>query len=269
MLIDFHTHVFPEAIAQKTIDALSAAIKEQSGIDAMPCTNGTVTELLDMMDRSGVSISVTMPVATKPSQVETINSFSKSIRTDRIFTFGAIHPDCDDVDGVMERIKADGFCGVKIHPEFQGYYINSPEYMRILRAAERLGLYVLVHAGSDVGKPPPVHCRPEMVKDILDELDGSNIILAHMGGFGMWDDVEKYLVGTNVKMDTAVVCRFMEAAQCRAIIEAHGSDKVLFGSDCPWSSPAESDEYIRSLGLSSEDEDKVRYKNAMHILGLE
>lgn len=269
MLIDFHTHVFPDAIAQKTIDALAMAIKEQSKIDAAPCTNGSVSELIDMMDRSGVSISVTMPVATKPSQVDTINKFSKSIRSDRIFTFGAIHPSCSDIDGEMEKIKADGFIGVKIHPEFQGYYINSPEYLHVFRAAERLGLYVLVHAGSDVGKPPPVHCTPEIMRDLLDRFDGSNIILAHMGGFGMWDDVEKYLVGTDVKMDTAVVCRFMEAEQCRSIIEAHGADKVLFGSDCPWTSPAESDEFVRSLGLSPEDEDKIRYRNAMRILGLE
>ena len=73
MVIDFHTHIFPDAIAEKTI----AILEKASGIKAD--TDGTLNGLLQSMEVTGVDMSVILPVVTKPSQFESVNVFAKQI----------------------------------------------------------------------------------------------------------------------------------------------------------------------------------------------
>ena len=73
MVIDFHTHCFPEKIAERAIGKLSAT----SGL--MPYTDGTAEGLKKLMKQDGVDISVVgcettrfeigrLPWASKASQ---------------------------------------------------------------------------------------------------------------------------------------------------------------------------------------------------------
>ena len=70
------------------------------------------------------------------------------------------------------------------------------------RAAER-GLIVVAHAGVDVGLPEVVHCTPKRVERVLRQIDGGILVMAHMGGWNCWEDVEKYLAGSRLYFDTA------------------------------------------------------------------
>ena len=102
MIIDFHTHIFPDAIAQKTIPFL----EKRSGITA--ATDGTLNGLLHSMEQSGVDLSVIMPVVTKPSQFDSINVFAKNINEQskgNVLSFGGIHPDCEDYKEKLEYIN--------------------------------------------------------------------------------------------------------------------------------------------------------------------
>ena len=74
MIIDFHTHIFPEKIATSTIGLL----EKRCNIKAS--TNGMIDGLLDSMERCGIDISVILPVATKASQFENIQNFAKMIK---------------------------------------------------------------------------------------------------------------------------------------------------------------------------------------------
>ena len=71
MIIDFHTHVFPDRIATKTISLLS----KNGGIP--PFSDGTVNGLCQKMREAGTDISVTLPVMTSPTQFDSINNFAK------------------------------------------------------------------------------------------------------------------------------------------------------------------------------------------------
>ena len=85
MIIDFHTHIFPEKIASKTISVL----EQKAGISAF--TDGTLEGLKRSMQESGVDWSVVLPVVTKPSQFQTVNTYAAEINgKNGIFSFGGI-----------------------------------------------------------------------------------------------------------------------------------------------------------------------------------
>ena len=268
MIIDMHTHIFPEKIAARTIEILKKGIEEQQG-EAFPAyTDATISGLRQQMRREEVAVSVVLPIATKITQTPTINAYAKSIRSADVISFASLHPMQEDWEEVLEGIREDGFVGIKLHPEFQRVRVDARETIRIVKKAEELGLYVVFHAGSDVGIAPPVHSTPLHFKHLLEECSGRNVIAAHMGGFQMWDEAERLLVGTPIYMDLAVVPRFMDAKQCRCMIRAHGADKILFGSDSPWERPAQVLRYLEGMNLTAEEMDQITHKNAMGILGL-
>ncbi|MCD8390420.1 MAG: amidohydrolase family protein [Firmicutes bacterium] len=265
MLIDFHTHIFPPRIAPRAVASLKAGVKRETGGDSVNYTDATYDGLLRSMDENGVDISVVMPIVTNPEKPDGVNDYAKNVRNGRVVSFASVHPMQKDAPDAVKRIREYGFIGIKMHPEFQHCYIDSKESMAVLKAAEREGLYVTLHAGADIGMPPPVHCTPKRLKNALSELKGDRIIAAHLGGWRQWDDVEEYLVGTPIYMDTAFIADYIDPAQCARIIKTHG--RILFGSDSPWEEPRYTLEFLMSLGLDGEIIEKIKHKNAEEILG--
>lgn len=265
MIIDFHTHIFPDQIAAKTIEKLQSA----GGTQAY--TNGTLDGLKKSMKESDITLSVILPVVTKPLQFETINDFAEKI-TDRkeIFSFGGIHPDTEDYRGQLEEIKRKGLLGIKLHPDYQNTFVDAPEMVRMIQYASELGLIVLIHAGLDIGLPTPIHCTPQRAANMLSQIEQENakIILAHMGGYHLWDEVEEYIVGKNVWVDTSYSLGMMKEEQFVRIVKNHGSDKVLFGTDSPWAGQKETLEYIKRLDLTEEELDRILYRNGAKLLGI-
>lgn len=264
MIIDFHTHTFPDAIAAKTI----AYLTEKGGIK--PYRDGTLSALIESMKRSGVDRSVVLPVATHPKQVATINRVSvENNGKNNVFFAGGIHPDCENVDSILDGIKAGGLFGVKLHPDYQGVHFDDPRYVRIIRGAAERGLYIVTHAGYDIAFRDHVHCTPDMILNVLKELKGlidNKLILAHLGGYDMPDEVLEKLTGAPVWMDTAAVLR-LYPEKCKEIILRHGTERILFASDSPWDSQQDYIAIIKSFDLGKEAEEMIFHKNALRILG--
>lgn len=266
MLIDFHTHIFPDKIALGAINSLSNSIVNFQGSRPRHYARGTYDSLRSSMKRSGVDVSVVLPIATKQKQTDSINGFAKTLRNESIISFGSLHPEQDDWASILEKLKNEGFKGIKLHPEYQSFYIDSKRSIEILSKAESLGLYVVLHTGFDDGMPEPMHCQPDRLKNVLNYVSGEKIIAAHLGAYKNWDDVEKYLVGTNINFDTAFISPYISPEQCRRIIQNHGAQKVLFGSDSPWQNPKTEYDFILNLGLSKQENEMIFYKNALKIL---
>lgn len=268
MLIDFHTHTFPEKIAARTIETLQSNTMRVENKYTPNYTDATVDGLLKSMDLYGVDISVVMPIATAPRQTQTINSVAfKTNSHARLFSFGSLHPMQDDWEVAVYDIAEKGLPGIKLHPEYQQFYIDSPESVRLLKLCEKLGLLVTLHTGRDIGIEPPVHCMPERLRKILDwEISGENVIAAHMGGWREWDEVEKHLVGTPIMFDTAYVSLDMNISQFDAIVKSHGAAKVLFATDSPWESPEMTVKYINSGTLSEQEKTLIFEENAKKLL---
>ena len=274
MLIDFHTHIFPDAIAERSVTALTEGIYQQQGRDyhngePLNFRPATLQGLLDSMPPAGVTKSICLPIATKVSQTASINRYAETVRSERALSFGTVHPDDPEALGVLDDLAARGFRGIKLHLQFQRCAIDSPACIDILRHAEALGLYAVFHAGEDIGLPPPTFATPRMIRHLLDYMQGDHLIAAHLGGWCDWDGVEKYLVGTPVMFDTAFIRDFISPEQCTRIIRDHGAEKILFGSDSPWENPADTLRFLQSLPLTAEETALITYKNAQRLLGEE
>lgn len=265
MIIDFHTHVFPEQMAEKTIRKM----EEEAKVKAF--TNGTLQELMHSMKENHVTISVLLPVATRPSQFETINRFAAEVSgREGIISFGGIHPDTDHYKEELQEIKRLGLPGIKLHPDYQATFIDDPKMVRIIQYAVELDLIVSIHAGLDIGLPDPIHCPPERAAKMLEQIKLSNarIILAHMGGFDQWDAVEEYLVGRNIWFDTAYTLDSIPREQFRRILRNHGVDRILFGTDSPWSAQKESIELLSEMEFTEKELESIFWRNGAGLLGL-
>lgn len=264
-IIDVHTHAFTDALAPKAIPSIMAEATIADGVT--PHYDGTVAGLIEAMDRAGVDRSVLAPVATKPSQVTTINDWIISLPRERIIPFGAMHPDFPDPAAEIERLARHGVRGIKLHSRNQDFYPDEPRLAPIYRAVIDSGLVVLFHAGRDMVEAG-YEARPAHFARMLDEYPGLVCVLAHMGGYQFWPEVREFLCGRDVYLDTAYVPRHLPDAELLALIRDHGVGKVLFGSDGPWTDVATEIAHISRLGLTAAELAGVLGENAERLLGL-
>lgn len=269
MIIDFHTHVFPEKIAKSTIETL--ALRS----NGKPSTDGTVKGLVDAMDRSDCDICVTFPVLTKATQFDSVTRFVTSINQEysqgkrKIISFAGMHPDCENVSEKIAYIKSLGIKGIKIHPDYQSTYIDDERYVNIIKEAKKHDLIVITHSGVDDGyMGEPVRCTPERVLKVINEVDHDKFVLAHYGAHKMWDETLEILAGKNVYFDTAFTLHEISKERFIQILDKHGADKVLFATDCPWREIKEDVAILKSFMLNKKIEDKILYKNAVKLLGI-
>jgi predicted TIM-barrel fold metal-dependent hydrolase len=228
------------------------------------------------MDRAGVDISVLTPVATKPSQVTSINDWVAGVvdsaprTTDgapRLVAFGSMHPDFAEPDVELARIAALGFRGIKLHPEWQEFAPDDPRADAIYAAASNLGLAVLFHAGGDL-MFDTVRGTPAAFATVLDRHPRLRAILAHLGGFRAWNEFAEALAGRELWIDTAFTLGHLPDEELVAIVRRHGADRVLFGSDGPWTDALAELTHLRRLGLTGEELTGIEGGNAARLLGL-
>ena len=266
MIIDFHTHVFPDKIAGATINALS------SGAGIPPHSDGTLNGLLSQMERAEISLSVNLPVLTKAKQFDSILSFAEGINKENsgVISFAGIHPEDEEYDSHLYLVKEKGIKGIKIHPDYQGTFFDDEKYVKILSLAKKLDLITVTHAGFDgafVGQE--IKCTPFRVLNLLDKIGGyDKLVLAHLGGNELYNDAFEMLAGEDVYFDTSYVLPFLNKNQLEQMILKHGEEKILFASDSPWQGQDTMVKIIKDCKLGKSVENKIFCENAKKLLNI-
>ena len=262
MIVDFHTHIFPDDVAHRAMASLI------SGVDGfyMPVSDGTLSGLLKNMDDWNIDISVLQPVVTKQSQVRKVNEWTAGVSSERIIGFGGIYPHTDDYKRDIDFVAGLGLKGLKFHAEYQDFLVDDDYMLEIYDYALGKGLILLHHAGFDPSFPQPFKSSPQRFARVAEAMRGGIIVAAHLGGQEQWDDVEKYLAGSNIYFDTSMGFAYFSHEQFLRIAEKHGADKILFGSDAPWSNAGLEIEHLRSLPLPESDKAAILGGNAKRIL---
>jgi len=262
MVIDFHTHCFPDELADKALQVLA----ERAGVPTR--LDGTVKDIKRSMEAAGIDYSVILSIATKPSQTERVNNWSAEIQGSGIVAFGSIHPDYEGWKDELLRIKQLGLRGVKFHPDYQLFFVDEARVFPIYERAFELGLIIIFHAGLDIGLPEPYHCTPERLLKVVRSFPQGKVVAAHMGSYSYWDDVERYLVGEDVYFDTSYSLGWIGDEQAKRIIKRHGYEKILFGTDSPWTGQAEEIEKLKRLNFGAKVENAILGDNAKRLLGI-
>ena len=263
MVIDFHTHIFPDTLAQRAVSKLA----KTSGIPNQ--TDGTLQDTLNKMAEWGVDTAVCHNIATKPNQENTINSWAITTASEKIIPFASLHWQSDRVLERVNGIKQAGFLGIKLHPDYQGFRIHDERLYPIYDLCGELGLIIMFHAGFDYVSPDLVHASPKDSAQIIQKFPKCKMILAHLGGFEQWDEVYEQIAGKDVYLDTAMCAGRIDPELMKKIIGKHDPNRILFGSDCPWQTPKANLEFIERLRLPSDLMDKILSENAKQLLGLE
>jgi len=263
MLIDFHTHAFPDAIAQKAIEKLSFV---SGGL--LPHTDGTLPSLKELMKAEKVDKSVVLSIATNATQQRNVNDFAAQINNqDNLIAFGSVFPDAEDALFELERIKELGLKGVKLHPDYQRFNVDDEKMKPIYKKISSLGLITIFHAGLDYGFPPPYGATPDKMVRALSWFD-SPVVAAHWGGIDCGEGVLEYLCGKEIYFDTSFGYGNMPKYYAEKILEKHGTDKILFGTDSPWHTATMEKRLLNSLWLSDKELEKIYHLNAEKLLEL-
>ncbi|KIR03101.1 Amidohydrolase 2 [Lachnospiraceae bacterium TWA4] len=265
MIVDFHTHIWPDKISGKVKQTLETAYNEQwQG-------KGDLEGLKTTMSEGSVDYSVVLPVVTKLSQFPSVLSYAKEINgKDGIISFGGIHPKSENYKEELKQIKEAGLKGIKLHPDFQKAFVDEIETVRLVDYALELGLIVSFHAGFDPSIPDTTYCTADRARRLVKQVEAGygTIILAHMGSNMMDKDVDKYLLDLPVYFDTAYCLDFLSDKRFVELARGHGIDKILFATDSPWRSQKKFVDRIKQMPLETEEVDKILGGNATRILGL-
>ena len=263
-IIDFHTHIFPDKIAQPALEALA----KESG-DYRPRTDGTLAGLLASMDRAGINTSVVANIATKPTQPLPILQFCKQIQSERIIPLISFHPanSLSDVDGLFAQAGAAGIRGVKLHPMYQGFAIDERRMFPYYQLIEHYGLFVVLHTGLDIAFPGNLQADVDRVRNLAKQFPGLTIVATHVGGWKQWDRAGILAPYRNVYTETSMTLTEMGDREFARLLEQFDADRLLFGSDSPWTDQQEMIERTRLLRMSDERKEKLLYRNALSLIG--
>jgi len=260
MYIDFHAHIFPDALASRSIPAL-----EQKG-NVKAQLDGTLTALLKSMDEAEIDKSVICSIATRPTQFGAIFDWSAQIRSERIIPLPSVHPDDPEIAAHLDRIGGEGFVGIKMHPYYQQFAIDEE---RMFLAYEKLceeKMLVVMHTGYDIGFPYTDIASPARIAAVVKKFPDLLLVTTHCGAWKQWQEVRNLLLGRPVFMDISFSLDFMGREEAKSFLEAHDENYLLFGSDSPWADQKKAVQQLKELGLAAEREEKILYRNAARLL---
>lgn len=259
-IYDIHTHIFPQKIAARGVENIGKFYGLQMRCDG---TGESLGNLLVPGMKCVIS-SASLKEDTMSIGNDFLLDFAK--RNENFIPFSSFFPFCSVLDAAheLERCKKLGTKGVKMHPDFQQYYLDDPHAVEIYRVCAELELPVMFH----VGDRRYDYSSPRRTLNVAEKLPDLKIIAAHMCGYSVWDEAEKYLIGTNVYTETSDSLDNMEPEALADMIRRHGVDKVMFGSDFPIISPADEYERFKKVPLTDEEKKKILTENAEKLLDI-
>lgn len=260
-IFDAHTHAFPTKIAATTMAKLS------SHANIPHYHDGSFAGLAAYEKAGGAEGFLLLPIATKAKSVRSINEWVAAKCGGGAYAFGTLYPGMEDFEEAIAHIQALGMRGVKMHPEYQSFFVDDESLFPMYAALFDAGLALYLHAGRDEGFGEPVHGDVRRIARLADAFPRGKIIAAHMGGLYQEDLVLGHLAGRdNVWMDTSFAAQRMDSGRVREIIRAHGAHRFFFGTDAPWSDFKSAKDAVLNAGLTQKEMDAIFWDNAAAIL---
>ncbi len=260
-IIDVHTHIYPEKIAEKAIQNIGSFYQ----VD-MHNEKGTSENLIKSGEKIKVSKYIVCSVATTVNQVVSINNFlAKELEKHKEFVgFATLHPDMNEeaIYDEVQRVVALGFKGIKLHPDFQRFDIDEEKALKIYR---NIGdLPILFHTGDDRFD----YSSPERLARVAKMFPNMTAVAAHFGGYCRWSEIDAYDGLDNVFFDTSSSLFKLPEIMAKDILKHLGYEKFMFGTDYPMWTHSEELQRLLSLNLGYRTNEDILYNNAKRILNI-
>ena len=259
-LIDIHTHIYPPAIAHKA----AASIRQFYELDTHEM-DGTADTLLKKGDQVGIDRFLILPVAVRPDRTRHINDFilEQVAIQPRFIGFGTIHAGMEAIADEAQYIMDKGLKGIKMHPDTQEFAIDDP---RLFSAYEHIQgkLPLIFHMGDKRYD----YSHPAQLRKVLDLFPGLQVIAAHFGGYGMYEEAYQYLYDKDCIFDVSSSMMFMKEGDAERYIRIYGAERMAFGTDYPLWDPVLETERFRQLRLTDEEFDQIGHKTVERFLDL-
>ena len=265
MIIDAHTHIFPDTSAESILKVTSQKFKVKV------YGKGTADDLLSHMDENTVSYAVVHMVGVNPKTVHLINTWLISLTEPRFIKFGTLHPHQQDYKQEIQRLKENGIRGIKLQPDVQGFTVDNADLTYPLyEELSKNGMTVMFHVG---GNPTPhtiQRSTPEMLLRVAQDFPELTTIAAHLGGLNMWEEVATTLAGSeNVFLETSMTYENILPSVAENIIRKHNPKKIFFGTDYPFAPIKACVESARKVSfLTPLEKEDLMGLNARHFFNL-
>ena len=201
---------------------------------------------------------------------------------DRVIGFMGLDPHDPNVLDELDRCIELGLKGIKLGPIYQKFHPLDRRAYAIYARAQQLNLPILFHQGATYPRRAPLkYANPVLLEDIALDFPDLKLIIAHMGHPWFAEAIVTFRKQPNVYADiSGLFYRPWQFYQAMSLCYEYGQlDKLLFGSDYPIATTAETLQGLRdvnkivegtNLPRIPEDEiEKIIHRDTLRLLGLE
>lgn len=238
MIVDCHSHVF----------AYPGHLSEEFVAEANARNRGRLLDLHVPPERHweamlGVDRVIVFGLRAFHSGAVVPNEYVAAYANahpEKVIGFAAVDPARDDVPRTLEEAVRLGLRGVKLGPIYQGIHPNDPRMKQVYRFCQDHGLPILIHQGTTfVSRAPLKFALPILLEDVALEFPRLKMVIAHLGHPWIAETLVLIRKQANFFADISAL-HYRPWQFYNALIQAkeYGVlDKVLFGSDYPFTTP--------------------------------
>lgn len=279
MIVDIHTHVFK---SDADFGPKLQADLKRCGVD--PAVWGDVEQRhLETTRAADVAVVFGLQAAATDWNIPNESVAAHVARApDRLLFFASIDP---AKPGFMEELEKChqqlGAVGVKMAPLYQNVHPADPRCYQVYTYCVKHGLPILFHAGTSfVSGTPLDYSRPVHFDAVAVDFPDLRMVLAHMGHPWEGEAIAVIRRHANVYCDLSALYyrpwQFYNSM--RLLVEYRAEKKVLFGSDFPFATTADSLSGVRGLNhilansglpaVPAEVIEGIIHRNTLELLGL-
>jgi hypothetical protein len=284
MIIDGHAHIFSSRIIS-AVTAKSAMVEKLKLQTSFAEGRTTTSALGDDCRSAGIDACLILPTASVEN-VRNVNTafIQLAAGSDFLFTAGTLHPFYDDNKNELLRLREHGVRAIKLCSFSQGFALSTPETYRLFKIIESAnsltngGTFVILDtfslAHDYFGTPDRHTTTPLLLGDIVRKYPGIDFVAAHMGGLAAPpEETFKHVVPSkNLYLDTSNAAHTLSERDFLRLLEIHGPDHIIFGTDWPWFDHKKELALIAKLldlaGFNRDEKEKVFYRNSASLLGI-
>ncbi len=280
MIIDFHVHLFPEAVCTDR-ECHFVGEPEFESLYGSPAAR-LVSEggLLAAMDEQGVNRAVVFGFPWRSSErFQRHNDFileAVARHPERLIGFGCFDPASPQAAREAERCLDAGLAGIG-ELAFYGSGLDAEALARlapVMDLCRGRNRPVLLHTNEPIGHAYPGKSPLTLAQiyALAVRFPQNEIVLAHWGGGLFFYGLLKKEVRERFRrlfFDTAASPFLYEPAVYRIAVQTVGVERILFGSDFPLIPPARYFREMESCGLSAAERESICGGNAARLLGLD